>query len=263
MCFLASNHSADRCSLTTSRLLMSAHHSAEPGVNLEDDAWLMWKLQDGFPQEPPRPRVEPCACGNLYDYTLDSKTYEPICNVCGRVWDAEPEFHAMRTSAYKPDSYLVTVLNQHTGSSGETHPLLAFMVERDLADRCERIHPKTVRESLRRHKCKPRYIRSAAAIAGFLGFQLPKVDRSTVERLQALFQSIQRPYNHVKREFNRKSFLHYPTVLRKLCERIGRHDIAECMPELRTPQRRRQNEALWQRVAEKRGWASHEQSCGA
>jgi len=241
---------------------MSAHQSAEASSE-EADAWRMWQLQeevlDPSNGETGLPQPDVCECGSNEEYFIDPKTNEPICTRCARVWDFEPVLvRGVKRSAYKPDNYLITVIYQHTGKIGKMHPFLAFVVERDLRERGEPIHPKTVRESLRRHKCSTKYVRSAASIAGFLGFRLPEVDAGTIDRLQALFQSIQAPYMKVKRQFKRKSFLHYPTVVRKLCERIGRHDIADCMPELKTPQRRKQSELLWQRIAEERGW--HEQS---
>ena len=113
--------------------------------------------------------------------------------------------------------------------------------------------------SLRGHFSK-RYLERWLQIRRRLGGSRPREFVSDERiRLDHLFRAYETTYKLYVRPPNRKHLLHYNYVLRQLCRLIGRADLEEYFPLLKTRDKLVWTEAQWRRVCELNYWTFYSQ----
>jgi hypothetical protein len=190
----------------------------------------------------PRPRT--CYCGNESNYVIDGPNGDVICRVCARVNSfVPPKPEPQGSEPYQRRMYVRYLLKLHCGWKHPVNEPTVERVRRELAHRHESAHPKNVRSVIKRLKIRGQ-VQNASQIACRLGFELPHLDETTIERVESVFLYLETYFKKLSEP--RKYFLNYSYVLRRVLQKIGRDDIADVLPEMRTSSRKRVNDQLWE-----------------
>lgn len=81
----------------------------------------------------------------------------------------------------------------------------------------------------------------------------PKLDRTTEERLRSMFRMIQEPFMKHSPP-NRKNFLSYSFVLRKFVTLLGRRDLEDKFPLLKSRMKLYQQDIVWRNICKDLNW---------
>jgi len=97
------------------------------------------------------------------------------------------------------------------------------------------------------------YEHSAHIISKLSGLPPPTINRDTEERLKLMFEQIQKPFEkHCPKE--RINFLSYSYVLHKFCELLELDDFLKCFPLLKSREKLRSQDKIWERICEELKW---------
>lgn len=80
----------------------------------------------------------------------------------------------------------------------------------------------------------------------------PRLDEYTVLQLEKLFDNAVEAYERIRG--NRKNFLNYAYVLRRLLLMVGRDDLVDCIPMLKTKARLHEHNKLWMEICKSNKW---------
>lgn len=81
----------------------------------------------------------------------------------------------------------------------------------------------------------------------------PTLSRDIEEKIKIMFRDVQQPFErHCPTD--RKNFLNYGYFLRKILEILEMYDYAECFPYLKSREKLRQADEIWQKICEELKW---------
>lgn len=193
-------------------------------------------------------RPHTCPCGNVYQYVIEPSTGDVICEVCARVNSFIPiaeKVYRRTSEPYKRKNYARYLIQLYCGIKGQAEYWVTSRVSERLDKHNLSAHPNNIRDVIKAMKLKHQ-VHNAGAIASALGYPLPKIQEETLVAIEHLFQYIETFFNRVRG--SRRYFLHYPYVLYFLTLRLHRPDIAECIPRIKTENRRKVNDELWDNI---------------
>jgi hypothetical protein len=115
------------------------------------------------------------------------------------------------------------------------------------------VRPCQIR-SILRHIDMSRYYTCCVALSHIVNGTAPnRVDPCTIERLCALFEDIQQPFEKVKPS-SRSNFLSYSFVISKLCQMIGETALCEHITLLKSAEKLSMQDILWRKICAELGW---------
>lgn len=110
-----------------------------------------------------------------------------------------------------------------------------------------------IRRVLKEHKASKFYKAVPFILAKLTNRKPPKFSYSDQTKLEHYFQQVTHSYDKVKGP-GRKNLLRYAYVLYKLCQMLGFHDFLDYLPLPKLKTKLAENEKVWQRICEHRGW---------
>lgn len=98
-----------------------------------------------------------------------------------------------------------------------------------------------------------RYYEHVSYIAKLLGAEPPKLDEALENTLKQMFMAIQAPFaKHCPAD--RSNFCSYNYILHKLCQLLGRDELVEYFPLLKSRQKTVAHDQLWKRICAELDW---------
>ena len=86
------------------------------------------------------------------------------------------------------------------------------------------------------------------------GGSFPHITTKEYNTILSVFNVVSSIYNKYKPN-DRKSFLNYSFVLKKLLIMLGKVEYAKCIPQLKTHSKRKELERVWELITKDREWA--------
>lgn len=97
------------------------------------------------------------------------------------------------------------------------------------------------------------YEHATHIISKLSGLPPPTISRETEEKLRLMFKQIQTPFEkHCPA--TRVNFLSYSYVLHKFCQLLELDDFIKCFPLLKSREKLRQQDKIWQKICEDLHW---------
>lgn len=206
-------------------------------------------------------------CWSAEDTILDQRSDLLVCQFCGHT-DIPPstdDFTRASRQLYRPRKYsnnfykrevhFRTWLMRLQGKERRRVP--GFVVERIQqlmdADNISQTNYWVIRGLLKRLKLT-KYYTNANQIGNIIrGHPAFRLSVSHEKELVRLFLSLQPVYEQISHE--RVNMLHYPYVIKKLCEHKGWTRMAAVIPLLKSSSRIQVLDTLWKRICHIKGWA--------
>ena len=231
-------------------------------------------------------------CDEEMELLTDDDEY--VCHDCGVVRPARPSNDGLWTNigsqydseqqfiCYKKiNHFLNKWLNQIQSKDIIIPPEVLEGVQYQLKQlritNPNKIDPKLIRMILKRLEFSKHYNLCHVIVTRLKNEKPPTVNHETEELLKEMFDKLQKPFFEVirgineenskntlqmtiLREYNfksengRRNFLSYSYVLRKLCELIGRDDLALIFPVLKSREKLIIQDAIWKGMMKKLNW---------
>lgn len=205
-------------------------------------------------------------CFSVSDTVLDQRADLLVCTHCGftTVPSSTDQFIRSSRQLYRPRKYSDNFYKRESHfrswlarlQGKERRRVPGAVVDQVLkcmkADNIKQTNYWVIRGILHRLKLTKYYAnvnQIGNLIRGRPAFQLsPKHEKMLV----VLFLSLREVYQQVSDQ--RVNMLHYPYVIRKLCEELGWTRMAAAIPLLKSPSRIQVLDTLWKRICEIKGW---------
>ncbi|KAJ3371271.1 hypothetical protein GGF31_003450 [Allomyces arbusculus] len=129
-------------------------------------------------------------------------------------------------------------------------------MEKELVRDLESIDIKKIRYYLKKTGNNKYYEHAPSIINKVNGRPPIRVDQSTEEKLIEMFSQIQQPFEEVRQKLfpSRSSFLSYMYVFHKFFELLGRNDCLQFFPLLKSSEKLKVQDRIWQGVCEMLNW---------
>ncbi|KAJ3354022.1 hypothetical protein GGF32_002696 [Allomyces javanicus] len=133
--------------------------------------------------------------------------------------------------------------------------ILAEMEKESVQD-IETLDIKKIRYYLKKTGNNRYYEHAPSIINKVTGCPPIRIDQQTEETLVAMFSQIQQPFEEVRQALYpaRSSFLSYMYVFHKFFELLGRHDCLALFPLLKSSEKLKVQDRIWQGMCEILGW---------
>ena len=206
-----------------------------------------------------------CSSGGEQDWDVDEARGERCCRRCGvvqahtssaakyRPYDRTARSH----HAYRRITHFVSVLSLVL-TKWPPRDILECVQEEVRRQRVDvtRLTHMRLREIMRKVG-QIDYGLAPSLLLSLQGKPFPKLSVSEISTLYALFEEVQRAFERSVKTWseddnlpaNRHNFLSYPFMLRKCLLLLGREDVAQQLPTLKTPSKQRRQQRMWQEVA--------------
>lgn len=203
-------------------------------------------------------------CGPKSDMIAHRSEAVLVCSTCGASYDFQENvdnltYDQERTSytttnfAYKRSNHLAEHLACFQGKETTNIPESVFEALRSEFKkrrvRSSDISSTLVLETLRKLRLNKFYEHSTQIAFSMSGNPPPTIDVETEETLKAMFNDIQQSFEK-NRPPNRKNFMSYNYVIKKMCELIERDDLAACFPLLKSREKLHQQDCIWQKICQ-------------
>ncbi|MAF41651.1 MAG: hypothetical protein CL859_07310 [Cyanobium sp. ARS6] len=201
-------------------------------------------------------------CG-ARDWVLDEARGDRVCERCG-LSEASSQVHKKFLPFDRPPPRVSNMYRRSTHfafmlNSLVTHrppPEMLALIEAELVrQRCKVAYLTLNRlcQIMRTVGLKNHYALSPSILSTLKGEALPHLSINDIDRLYRLFERVQRAFDEViaSVDVNRHNFVSYPFLLRQCLQMIGRADLAQHLPHLKTPEKRRQQCLIWDAVLKK------------
>ena len=191
------------------------------------------------------------------EWVLDEARGDRVCERCG-VSEASNQVHKKFLPFDRPPPKVSNVYRRLTH--------FAFMLNSLVTHRPPTEMIALIEMELQRQRCKVEYLTltrlcqimrlvglkshyalSPSILSTLKGEALPHLSINDIDRLYLLFERVQRAFDEVipHVDASRHNFVSYPFLLRKCLIMIGRGDLAQHLPHLKTPEKRRQQCLIW------------------
>lgn len=110
-----------------------------------------------------------------------------------------------------------------------------------------------MKDILKRLGLNQQYEHTTHIISKLSGRPPPTINRETEERLRNMFKQIQIPFE-MHCPPTRINFLSYAYVLHKFCELLELDDFIKCFPLLKSREKLRQQDKIWEKICEELRW---------
>lgn len=206
-------------------------------------------------------------CLSTEDTIMDQRSDLLVCQFCGNtaIPASTEDFTRASRQLYRPRKYsnnfykrevhFRTWLMRLQGKERRRVPgaVIDRVKEYMVADNITQTNYWVIRGLLKRLQLTRYYAnvnQIGNAIRGFPAFRLSV---SHEKELVRLFLSLRDVYDQISHE--RVNMLHYPYVIKKLCEYKGWLRMASAIPLLKSSSRIQVLDTLWKRICEIKGWA--------
>ena len=184
------------------------------------------------------------SCG-VSNYTLDLTSK-------GLTYDQEQTSTSVINFAYKRSNHLAEHLACFQGKESTTIPMevisaIRTELKKQRITDSKKITAAKVKEILKKLRLQKYYEHTQLITFNLNGIKPPTIDENTEEQFKTLFNDIQRVFNHVCPK-NRKNFLSYSYVLRKLSELMNRDDLVPFFPLLKSREKLHQQDLIWKDI---------------
>jgi hypothetical protein len=214
-------------------------------------------------------RINLFACSRCYsteDTVLDSRSDLLICQHCGNtcIPSSRDDFTRASRKLYRPRKYSDNFYKREVHfrnwlarlQGKERRRVPGFVVDQVkacmAADNIKQTNYWVIRGILKRLKLT-RYYANVNQIGNLVrGHPACLLSASHEKELIRLFLSLRDVYEQISDE--RVNMLHYPYVIRKLCEHKGWFRMACSIPLLKSPSRIQVLDTLWKRICKIKGW---------
>ena len=122
-----------------------------------------------------------------------------------------------------------------------------------LKDGISNIHYWTVKNALKQLRLQRFYGNTIQIMSQLRGRPLFDLSPKQEQRLVVLFLSLRESFSVISN--HRVNMLSYPYTIRKLCEHVGWHRIAQAIPLLKSSMRIQVQDQLWRQICETKKWA--------
>ena len=198
---------------------------------------------------------------NLIFDEVNSATLCPRCGLSvdtldtsskGLTYDQEQTSTSIVNFAYKRSNHLAEHLACFQGKETTTIPddvissIRTELKKQRIVD-SKKVTASKVKEILKKLKLQKYYEHTQLITYNLNGIKPPRIDETTEEQFKALFNDIQHAFNQVCPK-NRKNFLSYSYVLRKLSELLNRDDLIPFFPLLKSREKLHQQDMIWKDI---------------
>lgn len=112
----------------------------------------------------------------------------------------------------------------------------------------------SMRSILKHLKLQSYYNNTYAIIRCISGETLVDLSYDQEKKLVDMFIQLQEPFYENHKEFTRVNMLGYAYIISKLCEILGWHDLAQCMPMMKSARKIHEQDIIWKRICETLHW---------
>jgi GGDEF domain-containing protein len=207
-------------------------------------------------------------------FVYDTSHAARICTVCGMSIyfqehtskDVYKEENAQILSkvAYKRVNHFREWLNSIQGRQQGSEQLRLVIqrvqneIRKERITEMDRVTPDRIRAYLHNLKLGKYYEHTSAIYARITSKPIPNFTASTESTLMHMFVAIQPVFDEMEIcEKKRKNFLSYSYTLNKLSQIIGRDDILEFVPLLKSREKLHLQDKLWKHICIQLNWPFH------
>lgn len=188
-----------------------------------------------------------------------------VCDKCGhseKIFIAadKPKFKEFNQDcayAYKRINHLTEILSQLQAQESTDIPSTVFtQINNELKKRKirkENLDIFWLRRILKRLGLRKYYEHVPHILQILNGKEPPNFSRHDVMKIKQKFKEIQKPFS-LFRPPNRKNFLNYSYVIRKICELIGLRSHVNYFPLLKNINKLREHDSIWKKICTYLRW---------
>ena len=115
------------------------------------------------------------------------------------------------------------------------------------------LKPSDIKTILKKLKLNKYYEHTAAILARVTGTKPVSLPEETQDRIRRMFIQAETTFKDLPNK-NRINFLSYSYLLHKFMQLVGRHDLCDYFPLLKSRQKLWNQEQIWKKICEANGW---------
>ena len=207
---------------------------------------------------------EGCVVCGSHTYEVDEARGDCVC-VCGAVRPCETRsakylpFDRTRLvhHCYRRITHFTSVLDSLTTRRPPNDLLRS--VQREMRKQrvdVQRLTHARLREIMHAARMQRSYPLAPSLLAHLKGQHMPRLGAEEIRRLHELFHEVQHAFDAVISyvDQTRRNFVSYPYLLRMCLLHIGRADLASHLLLLKTPEKQRKQECIWNAIVKYLQW---------
>jgi len=228
-----------------------------------------FRIRRHVPKPPDGVRVNVYECVECFctDTMIVDRQELLVCTHCGTTAIAPESYDYRRASRklvlprkhsanyYKREVHFRSWLARLQGKESRRVPYAVIDQVRELfvKDGIKSVHYWIVRGALKKLKLTRWYGNVVQIMKELRGKPLFELTARHEQELLCLFLSLRNVFDKVA-DNKRVNMLHYPYVIRKLCEQMGWYGMARVIPMLKSTTRIQSQDAIWREVCAQKGW---------